>query len=88
MYECCTAVRTPRVLSKWFDIRSGVRQGCVLSPLLFIFYMDMIAKEANPDPEAMNELLFADDQSTFHEDEGQLQAHTSKLNTASENYEN
>ena len=32
------------VLIDWFGITSGVRQGCVLSPLLFIIYMDRIIK--------------------------------------------
>ena len=84
--NCESALRTQKGLSNWFKVTSGVRQGCVLSPLLFIIYMDMIAKEANPDPEALNELLFADDQSIFHEDEGQLQEHTPNLNAACENY--
>lgn len=35
-----------------FPVASGVRQGCDLSPLLFVIYMDQITKEANPDPEA------------------------------------
>ena len=48
-------------LTDWFDITSGVRQGCVLSPLLFIIYMDRITNEASLEPEALNELLFADD---------------------------
>jgi hypothetical protein len=52
-----SAVRTPTGLSNWFEVMSGVRQGCVLSPLLFIIYMDRITRDANPDPESLNELL-------------------------------
>ena len=57
---------------------SGVRQGCVLSHLLFIVYMDKITREANPNPE--------DDQSLVHEKEGELKEHTDSLNTQSENF--
>ena len=32
-------VRTSEGLTDWFDITPGMRQGCVLSPLLFIIYM-------------------------------------------------
>ena len=39
-----STVRTSEGLTDWFDITSGVRQGCVLSPLLFIIYMDRITK--------------------------------------------
>lgn len=33
-------VRVERVLSEWFQITVGVRQGCVMSPWLFNVYMD------------------------------------------------
>ena len=82
-----SAVRTSGGLTDWFDITSGVRQGCVLSPLLFIIYMDRITKEANLEPEALNELLFADDQSLAYESEGRLQEHTSSLNSTCEEYD-
>jgi hypothetical protein len=32
--------------SEWFDVRGGVRQGCVIAPLLFNIYMDFVAKQA------------------------------------------
>ena len=32
---------------KWFDTNLGVRQGSILSPLLFILYMDMVIKEVH-----------------------------------------
>ena len=71
----------------WFDITSGVRQGCVLSPLLFIIYMDGITKEASLEPEALNKLLFADGQSLAHETEERLQDHISSLNSTCEEYD-
>ena len=67
------AVRTSEGLTDWFDITSGVRQGCVLSLLLFIICMDRITQEANLEPAALNELLFADDQSLAHVSEERLQ---------------
>ncbi|XP_076464091.1 uncharacterized protein LOC143296164 [Babylonia areolata] len=47
--------------------------------------MDQITKEANPDPEALNELMFADDQAMMN-NKTQLQEHTDQLNTSCENY--
>ena len=61
-----STVRTSEGLTDCFDITSGVRQGCVLSPLLFIIYVDRTIKQANPEPEALDELLFEDDQSLAH----------------------
>ena len=82
-----STVRTSVGLTDWFDITSKVRQGCVLSSLLFIIYMDRFTKEANLEPEPPNELLFADDQSLAHESEERLQEHTSSLNSTCEEYD-
>src|SRR5678816_2822718 len=41
--EAC--VRINRVESDWFNIKSRVRQGCVMSPWLFNLYMDGVMKE-------------------------------------------
>ena len=82
-----SAVRTQDGLTEWFGVTSGVRQGCVLPPLLFNVYMDKITREANPNPEDLNEMLFADDQSLIHEKEGELQEHTNSLNTQCENFD-
>ncbi|XP_076037601.1 uncharacterized protein LOC143023033 [Oratosquilla oratoria] len=43
--------------------------------------MDKITKEANPNPEDLNEILFADDQSLVHEKEDEIQEHKDSLNT-------
>ncbi|MBJ3756095.1 reverse transcriptase family protein, partial [Salmonella enterica subsp. enterica serovar Derby] len=34
------------VTGKWFDVNTGVRQGCKLSPLMFLIYMDKIVKDS------------------------------------------
>ncbi|XP_076439325.1 uncharacterized protein LOC143278160 [Babylonia areolata] len=80
-----STVRTASGTSDWFPVTSGVRQGCNLSPMLFVIYMDQITKEANPDPEALNELMFADDQVMMN-NKTQLQEHTDQLNTSCKNY--
>ena len=48
--------------------------------------MDQITKEANPDPEALNELMFADDQAMMNNDKTQLQEHIDQLNESCEIY--
>ena len=81
-----SAIRTQDGLTEWFGVTSGVRHGCVLSPLLFIANMNKIAREANCNPEDLNEMLFANNQSLVHEKEGELQEHTNSLNTQCENF--
>ena len=39
-----SAVRTTTGTSDWFPVTSGIRQGCNLSPLFFVPYMDQITK--------------------------------------------
>ena len=42
-------VRTGRGKTGWFQIRKGVRQGCILSPCLFNFYAEYIMRNARLD---------------------------------------
>ena len=39
-------VRTGHGTTDWFQIGKGVRQGCILSPCLFIFYAEYIMRNA------------------------------------------
>ena len=57
--EACTVVRTDVGLSESFEVKVGLHQGSVLSPLLFAAVMDVVSSEArNGLP---SELLYADD---------------------------
>jgi hypothetical protein len=40
------AVRMDGEVGPWFEVSSGVRQGCVIAPLLFNVFMDFVVKEA------------------------------------------
>ena len=42
-------VRTGHGTTHWFQIRKGVRQGCILSPCLFNFYEEYIMRNARLD---------------------------------------
>jgi len=43
------AVRTRHGTTDWFQIRKGVRQGCILSPCLFNLYAEYIMRDAGLD---------------------------------------
>ena len=42
-------VRTQHATTEWFQIRKGVRKGCILSPCLFKLYAEYIMWNAQPD---------------------------------------
>lgn len=47
MYDGSKAcVRVNNVLSEWFEVKRGVRQGCVMSPWLFNIFMDKCVRMA------------------------------------------
>ena len=43
------AVRTEGELAEWFQTVTGVRQGCILSPLIFLLVIDWVMKKATCD---------------------------------------
>ena len=67
-------------LTECFPISQGVRQGCVLSPLLFNIFMSDLAKKLEPisgklklEPYNIDSLIWADDILLFAENEKNLQ---------------
>ena len=44
--EACTVVRTDAGLSERFEVKVGLHQGSVLSPLLYAAVMDVVSSEA------------------------------------------
>lgn len=79
--NCRTTVKTSYGTSNPFEVTTGVRQGCVLSPLLFIIYIDSISRNAKPTEEnKIKELLFADDQALIADTKRKLQLHLESLN--------
>jgi len=66
--KCC--IKTEEGYSEFFDIRSGVRQGCILSPFFFIILVDFMMRKATKDDthgikwsthSKLSDLDFADD---------------------------
>ena len=81
------AVRVDGDLSEFFEIHSGVRQGCVLSPLLFGIAMDWVLKTTMKkqagiewaDGKRLSDLDFADDIALLHDSWDVMQSLMSAL---------
>ena len=71
-------VRTGQGTTDWFQIRKGVRQGCIFSPCLFNLYAEYIVRNARLDEARagikiagrnINHLRYADDTTVKAESE-------------------
>jgi hypothetical protein len=61
-YEHCeVAVKVNGELQEWYEEVVGLREGCVLSPLIFAVYIAELATEIESKVEGVMVLLFADD---------------------------
>jgi len=75
-------VRTGHGTTDWFQIGKGVRQGCILSPCLFNFYVEYIIEMLDWKKQAgikiagrnINNLRYADDTTLMAESEGNSKA--------------
>ena len=86
------AVRIDGEMSESFEVNEGVRQGCCLSPLLFIIFMDKIIRQANIEGNIevgeviMKILAYADDLILLMNDVSELQKGIDCLNVACEEF--
>ena len=76
-------VRSRHGTADWFQIRKGVRQGCILSPCLFNLYAEYIMRNARLDEAQagikiagrnINNLKYADDTTLMAESEEELKS--------------
>ena len=87
------AVGTRHGTMDWFQIRKGVRQGCIFSPCLFNFYAEYIIWNARLDEAQagikiggrnINNLRYADDTTLMAESEEELKSLLMKVKEESE----
>ena len=79
--SCCVKLGMDNVLTEWFDVNTGLRQGCLVSPVLFNIYINdlaMLIKERCTGIQLENGeqlclLLYADDIALMAENEQDLQ---------------
>ena len=83
-------VRSEHGTTDWFQIRKGVRQGCILSPCSFNVYAEYIMQNTGADEaEAgikiarrnINKLRYADDTTLMAESEEELKSLLMKVST-------
>ena len=87
--KCC--IRVGDSVTRDFKIETGVRQGCILSPFLFILIIDFIMKKEGSKgygvkigEEKIFDLAFADDIALLDSNENKLQECTNNLKNNAE----
>ena len=74
-YENCECkVRTGFENKRWFKVRTGVKQGSVLSPILFIAYLDCVIKKVKDEVQDLDGdiMAYADDLACWSQDREKL----------------
>ena len=87
IYADC--IRTEDGYSSWFEVVTGVRQGCLLSPILFALAIDWVLKKATKDQgiqwlegQKLSDLDFADNIAALAETTRDLQPLVSEIGTS------
>jgi hypothetical protein len=85
-FECSVIVNGE--LSEWFSVESGVRQGCIISPILFLIAIDWVMRNTTADKargiqwslfSQLEDLDFADDLAILSTTHRHLQEKTDRL---------
>ncbi len=87
------AIRLDDELTEWKSIEQGVRQGCVMSPLLFNFYSEIVMRHngidqlgLNVNGKIINNLRYADDTVLIATSEKELQTMVDRVKEASADF--
>ena len=84
--RCC--VRHEGQLSEWFHVKTGVRQGCVISPTIFLVVIDWVMRKATGDrtrglvwglTARLEDCDFADDIALLSHTQKDIQEKTSRV---------
>lgn len=89
-FQC--SVMVDKGQTEWFPVTSGLKQGCMLSPLLFLVAIDWVMRESTRDQNngirwnmgnKLDDLDYADDLCLISSTHQHIQEKTTKLNTTS-----